>query len=114
MKNLQNIHTHTTFCDGKDTPEEIILEALNKGFSHIGFSIHSYMWFSPSGRSTPQSMLDYKSEVNSLKDKYAGQIGVFCGVEAEMLSENDWSGYDYIIGSSHYFKMAMSQQTVDK
>ncbi len=105
MTELQNLHTHTTFCDGKDTPEEIILEALDKGFSHIGFSIHSYMWFSNLARMTPQSMIDYKAEVNTLKEKYAGQIGVFCGIEAEMLSENDWSGYDYIIGSSHYFKI---------
>ena len=27
---LANFHTHTTFCDGKNTPEEMILAALEK------------------------------------------------------------------------------------
>ena len=32
MNTLQNLHTHTTFCDGKDTVEEMINAALEKGF----------------------------------------------------------------------------------
>ena len=35
MKNLQNLHTHTTFGDGKDTPEEMVVEAINKGFTYF-------------------------------------------------------------------------------
>ena len=30
--NKQNLHTHTTYVDGKDTPEEIILSAIERGF----------------------------------------------------------------------------------
>ena len=33
-----DLHMHTTFCDGKNTPEEIVLYAIDKGFSAIGFS----------------------------------------------------------------------------
>lgn len=29
-KCLQNLHTHTTHCDGKDTIEEIIYESRKK------------------------------------------------------------------------------------
>ena len=43
MNSLQNLHTHTTYCDGKDTPEEMVLEGLERGFHSIGFSIHSYV-----------------------------------------------------------------------
>ncbi len=32
MNILQNLHTHTCFCDGKDTPEEIVLTAIETGF----------------------------------------------------------------------------------
>lgn len=39
---LANFHTHSTFCDGKNTPEEIVLAALEKGFVSIGFSSHGY------------------------------------------------------------------------
>ncbi len=37
---LANYHTHTTYCDGKNTPEEIVLCAIEKGFTSIGFSGH--------------------------------------------------------------------------
>ena len=43
MKYLQNLHQHSTFCDGKDTPEEVVLSAIEQGFDSIGFSSHSYM-----------------------------------------------------------------------
>lgn len=37
MYQKQNLHTHTCFCDGKDTPEELIQEALKRGFDSLGF-----------------------------------------------------------------------------
>ena len=43
---LQNLHTHTTYCDGINTPEQVILTAIDKGFGAIGFSGHSYMYYS--------------------------------------------------------------------
>ena len=33
----QNLHTHSIFCDGKDTIEEMTLEAISKGFDILGF-----------------------------------------------------------------------------
>ena len=36
-----NYHTHTVWCDGKDTPESMIKAAIGKGFDVIGFSSHS-------------------------------------------------------------------------
>jgi len=27
-----NFHTHSTFCDGKNTPEENVISAIKKGF----------------------------------------------------------------------------------
>ena len=42
MTYLQNLHTHTTYCDGRDTPVEMIESAIAQGFDSIGFSGHSY------------------------------------------------------------------------
>ena len=28
---IQNLHTHTTFCDGKNTPEEMVQAAISLG-----------------------------------------------------------------------------------
>lgn len=33
---LVNYHTHTKFCDGENTPEELVLYAIDKGFDAIG------------------------------------------------------------------------------
>lgn len=32
-----NYHTHTVMCDGSDTPEDVVREAIAKGFEHLGF-----------------------------------------------------------------------------
>ncbi len=105
MKYLQNLHTHTIFCDGKDTPEEMILAALEKGFDSLGFSGHSYMDFSQDFSMSLAGTEQYKQEISVLKEKYAGQIEIYCGMEVELFSEVELTGYDYLIGSAHYFKI---------
>ena len=34
----RNYHTHTDFCDGQNTPEEMAEAAAKKGFIALGFS----------------------------------------------------------------------------
>ena len=101
MRHLQNLHTHSLFCDGVDSPEEIILTAIDKGFESIGFSSHSYM---PSLTSAQESkrLKDYKTEILRLKEKYINQIKIYLGLEVEMDKKTDIAGYDYSIGSIHY------------
>ena len=36
-----NYHTHTVFSDGANTPEEMVLAAIDLGLESIGFSDHS-------------------------------------------------------------------------
>ncbi len=105
MNNLQNLHTHSTYCDGKNTLEEMILAAMEKGFDSIGFSGHSYMSFSPGISMSLDGTEAYKREIASLKEQYEGKINIFCGLEVEIYSGVDLSGYDYLIGSAHYFCM---------
>ena len=33
----QNLHTHSIYCDGNNTIEEMALEAIQKGFTVLGF-----------------------------------------------------------------------------
>lgn len=98
----QNLHTHSTYCDGADTLEEVVLTAIEKGFESIGFSGHSYMYYNGRGMS-PENTEKYKTEIKLLKDKYAEKIKIYCGLEFEMCSKVDLTGYDYLIGSVHYF-----------
>ena len=102
---LQNLHTHTSYCDGSDTPEQMILAAIRKGFDSIGFSGHSYMFYSKYVQMTPEKTEQYKAEIALLKEKYRDKIDVFCGLEYDMYSAIDQSGYDYLIGAVHYLKL---------
>ncbi len=103
MKYLQNLHTHSTFCDGKDTPEELVLAAIEKNFDSIGFSGHSYMSFPSLFSGRPDRTEEYKREIERLKKKYGEKIDIFCGLEVEICACPDMTGYDYLIGSAHYF-----------
>ena len=100
MNTLQNLHQHSTFCDGKDTPEEVIQEAIAKGFGAIGFSSHCYMPI-VNYCMTAESTVDYCKEINRLKGVYADQIDVFLGLEYDPFCPIDPVGYDYLIGSLH-------------
>lgn len=103
-KYLQNLHTHTNYCDGIDTPEQVIISAIEKGFGGIGFSGHSYMYYSEDHSMSLEETEKYKTEIALLKEKYLDRIDIFCGLEFDMYSEIDLSGYDYLIGSVHYLK----------
>ena len=103
-KYLQNLHTHSTYCDGADRPEDMVLRAIELGFDTIGFSSHSYMYFRPDYGMKPEKTEAYKHEIRELNTKYADRIRVLCGFEFEMLSDVPLDGYDYLIGSCHYLK----------
>ena len=101
MNTLQNLHQHTTFCDGKDTPEEVVLAAIEKGFGGIGFSGHCYMEFAKYYSMSLEKTVEYRQEIARLKEKYSDQIDVFCGLEFDPSCPERPEGYDYIIGSMH-------------
>lgn len=100
----QNLHTHTTYCDGKNTPREMIERAIELGFDTIGFSGHSNTNFDIDWHMTKSGTEAYKKEIGELKTEYDGRINVLCGVEYEMYSGTPMDGFDYIIGSSHFVK----------
>ncbi|MBO5007479.1 MAG: histidinol-phosphatase HisJ family protein [Clostridia bacterium] len=104
IKPIQNLHTHTKFCDGLDTPEEIVLFAIEKGFSSIGFSGHSFTHYSKAFAKIGDHTKEYKKCVADLKEKYKGQIEIYLGLEVDMYSNPDMSNYDYLIGSVHYLR----------
>jgi len=108
---LSNFHTHTSYCDGKNTPEEVVLCAIDKGFSSIGFSSHGYTPFDLS-----YCMMDtdgYIKEINSLKEKYKDKIQVYLGIEEDAFSYVNREIFDYLIGSSHYFLINGEYHPID-
>jgi len=106
-----NYHTHSTWCDGKNTPREMVEAAIAKGFDTIGFSSHSMLpqddvdWVL-----TPEKAPRYAAEIRALAKEYAPRIRILCGVEADYVpsgAEPSRAAYaaiapDYIIGSVHF------------
>ena len=97
---LANYHTHTTFCDGKNTAEEMVLQAIEFGFSALGFSGHGFT--SEDDTYCMQKPLEYIAEIKRLKQKYADKIQIYVGVEEDSREWVNRADYDYIIGSTHY------------
>lgn len=100
----QNLHTHGILCDGMDSYESTVKRAIELGFDGIGFSGHSYMAYSPSHSMSVEGTEAYKKEIHRLKEAYRGIIHVYCGIEFDMYSSDDLKGYEYVIGSLHYFR----------
>ena len=106
-----DFHTHTTFCDGKNTPREMIEEAISRGMTHIGFSGHS-----PAPYKADFTMTDvdgYYNEIRALQEEYRGRIRVLCGIEADLYTPLDTTRFDYRIGSVHDVKCGEEYLTVD-
>lgn len=99
---IQNLHTHTTFCDGKSTAEELVRAAISLGMGSLGFSGHSYLPADPSWNMSPAATAAYRAEVLRLKEQYAGQLEIFLGLEQDYDSPAAADNYDYTIGSVHY------------
>ena len=100
----QNLHTHGVLCDGKDEYEDTVLRAMELGLTSIGFSGHSYMFYSPSHSMCPPDTALYKKTVRDLEKKYKDKIRVYLGLEFDMYSPDPLVGFDYVIGSVHYLK----------
>lgn len=101
MNTRQNLHQHTTFCDGEDTPEELVLYAIENGFGAIGFSGHCYMEYAKYYSMSLESTKEYRKEIARLKEKYGDKIDIFCGLEFDPCCPERPEGYDYVIGSLH-------------
>ncbi len=97
---LTNYHTHTDFCDGTNTAEEMVVQAIEMGFDALGFSGHGYTEMD--GSYCIHDTEGYISEIKRLKEKYDKKIQIYLGVEEDALHYVSRSDYDYIIGSSHY------------
>lgn len=112
-----DLHMHTTFCDGKNTPEEMVLSAIEKGLKTVGISGHALTPFDRGYCMNNENIADYFSEVEGLKEKYSDKIKVLCGLEIDYYSdvpEEYVKRADYIVGSVHYILKDGEYVTVDK
>ena len=96
MKLRGNYHTHTTMCDGTNTPREMAQRALEIGFTHLGFSGHM-------DPDIHMDMAAYLEEIGKLREEYRGRLEIFAGAELDCLYPKERAaGAEYVIGSTHF------------
>lgn len=110
----KDLHMHTCYCDGKNTPEEMVQSAIEKGLTTVGISGHSYTFFDESYCMQKADIPRYLAECRYLRAKYFDQIHVLCGVEQDYYSEYPTDDFDYVIGSVHYIKVEGEYIPVDE
>lgn len=105
-----NYHTHCSFCDGLQSPEEMVLEAIKRGFDILGFSSHSLYPFASTWHLAPRSHAAYCAEIRRLSQKYAGALQIYVGFEADFVQgllpvcKERFLPFkpDFLIGAVHY------------
>ncbi len=108
-----DFHIHTSYCDGKNSPEEIVCAALKLNMQKIGLVCHSYTHFDESYCIKKERVSDFIADVRNTAEKYKGKIEVLCGVEQDYYSTEPTDCFDYVIGSVHYVKIGNNFLDVD-
>ena len=83
-----NLHTHTYRCyHAVGTDEEYVLAAIQAGYDKLGFADHTPLpytsGFVNGDKMEPDKLPGYLQSIAHLKQKYAGQIRIYVGLECE-------------------------------
>lgn len=98
-----NLHTHSTWCDGKSTPDELVSRALVSGMSSLGFASHAP--FPCAWCLAPEKLDNYLKDMERLKA--TAPIPVLAGLEVDyipgVIGPSDFQDQlDFTIGSVHF------------
>lgn len=104
-----NLHSHTQFCDGRSSMEEILRSAIDAGFKTWGFSPHAPICLESPCNMKIENVEPYLEEINRLR-KLFPEIKILAGMEVDYIDENNGPaspevknyGLDYVIGSVHF------------
>lgn len=111
---LFDLHVHSVFSDGRDTPRDIVVSAIEKGIKTLGFSDHSYTEFDERYCIQSDKQAEYIRTINELKNEFSDKIKILCATEQDFYSTAPTSGYDYVIGSVHYVLIDVEYIPVDE
>lgn len=103
-----NFHSHTQFCDGRDTMEAIARSAVESGFVHLGFTPHSPVDILSPCNMDRKNVGAYLAEVSRLDRELP--VSVYAGMEIDYLGPGRGPaaayyqdlGLDFSIGSVHF------------
>ena len=74
----RDMHLHSNFSDGDNTPEDMVIEAIKIGYREIAITDHV--------RRSTDWLDDFCQEMARLKRLYSGRIRLRSGIEAKVLN----------------------------
>lgn len=104
-----NFHSHTQFCDGRSTMEEILHSARQSGFKTWGFTPHGPICLDSPCNMKKEDVRAYLYEIERLRPLFP-DMDILAGMEVDYLNnlhgpaspEVAEYGLDYVIGSVHF------------
>ena len=107
-----SLHNHCALCDGKDSPESMLVAANMAGIPDFGLSCHSFCDFDP--EMSVASERGYIDKINELKRANTLKTRLYLGAEEDYFAPVGFrSEYDYIIGSVHFVPAGAGLAAVD-
>ena len=111
-------HTHNNYCDGKNTIEEMVENAVVQDIMHIGISSHAPLKIFNKWSISYQQLENYSLEIERVKKKYANKLIVFKSLEIDYIPGFTYSfkyftellKLDYTIGSIHLVKNELTNK----
>lgn len=102
-----DLHTHTTYSDGKNSIEEMVKKAKDLNYEYIALTDHSQSLKIANGLE-PERLLIKNTEINDIQKKYP-QIKILKGTETDILKDGslDYDNkileqLDIVVASIHY------------
>lgn len=92
---LYNFHSHTQFCDGRASMEEMTHAAIDCGMSHYGFTPHAPIACPSPCNMSREAVKPYLDEFHRLKDTHSQDIDLYVGMEIDFLSRDFGPHIDY-------------------
>lgn len=97
---LSSPHTHSVFCDGKNTLEEMAEAAAQLGFVSLGFSGHAPLIETIGDSCGIRDERMYREEARRVAAQQK-QMRVHLGIELDLYGVCEREKYEYILGSVH-------------
>ena len=110
-------HVHTTFSDGRNTVQEMLSAARQRGWEYVGISDHSKVAYYAGGL-TEEKLKEQHAEI-ARHEKAVAPMRVFRGTEADILPDGTMdygpkvlATFDFVVASVHsQFQMNEEQMT---
>lgn len=105
-----NFHSHTHFCDGKGSVEAYAEAAVAQGMPAYGISSHAPLPYDVAWTMKETDTSAYVAEIEAAKEKYAGEIQLYRGLEVDYIpgvagpnhARIQMLHLDYTVGSVHF------------